>query len=388
MSATASQGSGAGTTTPTTSELCLNLVEEFAKGNISKAEAIQEIIGAFRESSAHENVTSSQVQSAIAAFVSMLDQAQSSREDAARRGGAGVPRRTEADPEEDAPGATEPECSRVSGSPEPQATSGRRGTDESLFAWAHDEDSQIHQLTPSQELTRKLVRNQTADIKLTKHNLFSARGLPEFPDSEWVKVIQGKAVDFDVVFSGIHSTVSDNRATESFGDFEFRFGHTKPSKVVKNHGDWLIAFSSFQRAMRFIFPHREAELIRYSEYISSYFASIDAAAHFRVLDLDKAIRKWSGSVNSVSLDELEKFKFLEIRHLFSQVAADNSSGSGQRASGSAQKSSNSTWRSKDPCRLHNQGKCSRQASECKYRHVCSGCGKDGHTERDCPAKKI
>ena len=79
-----------------------------------------------------------------------------------------------------------------------------------MFAWARDEDSEINVLTPSQEFTCKLIQNQTIDIKVTKHNLFSARGLPEFSDSEWVKVLQGKAVDLDFIISAIHLTVTNN----------------------------------------------------------------------------------------------------------------------------------------------------------------------------------
>ena len=79
-----------------------------------------------------------------------------------------------------------------------------------MFTWARDEDSEINVLTPSQEITCKLIQNQTIDIKVMKHNLFSVRGLPEFLDSEWVKVLQGKAVDLDVIISAIHSTVTDN----------------------------------------------------------------------------------------------------------------------------------------------------------------------------------
>ena len=45
------------------------------------------------------------------------------------------------------------------------------------FACGKDKDTEACQLMPSQELTRKLVKNQTADIKVTKYNLFSARGL-------------------------------------------------------------------------------------------------------------------------------------------------------------------------------------------------------------------
>ena len=79
-----------------------------------------------------------------------------------------------------------------------------------MFTWVRDEDSEINMLTPSQELTCKLIQNQMIDIKVTKHNLFSVRGLPEFPDSEWVKVLQGKAVDLDIIISAIHLTVTDN----------------------------------------------------------------------------------------------------------------------------------------------------------------------------------
>ena len=79
MSATVSQEPGDPTSgPPSTSELCFSLVKGFAKGSISKTEAIQEIIEAFRESSAHEDATPVQVQAAISTFISMLDQAQSS----------------------------------------------------------------------------------------------------------------------------------------------------------------------------------------------------------------------------------------------------------------------------------------------------------------------
>lgn len=78
MSVTATQGSGGTAATPTTSELCISLFEEFAKGNIAKTEAMHQILEAFRESSAHENASSAQVQSVITAYISMLEQAKSS----------------------------------------------------------------------------------------------------------------------------------------------------------------------------------------------------------------------------------------------------------------------------------------------------------------------
>ena len=87
---------------------------------------------------------------------------------------------------------------------------GRRGADKTMFAWARDKDSEINVLTPSQELTHKLIRNQMINIKVMKYNLFSVRGLPEFLDSKWVKVLQEKVVDLDVIISVIHLTITDN----------------------------------------------------------------------------------------------------------------------------------------------------------------------------------
>ena len=165
-------------------------------------------------------------------------------------------------------------------------------------------------LSPSQKPTRKLIRNQTNNIKVTKHNLFSARG---FPDYEWTKVIQ---VDFNVILSCIHTTATDNWVIKTV---EFHFGHAKPTKLVKHHGDWLIAFSDFQWVVQFVYPHWEA---CYGEYISVYFAFVDPGVHSRIINLNKLIHKWSGAVNSILLNKFKKFQFLEIWHLYRKTAAD------------------------------------------------------------------
>ena len=191
------------------------------------------------------------IQTAISTYIGMLDQAKSAWEVAALQGrGArqvqsniteeewrGSPVSIGPQPE-DAGAAVEYGIDELLGTPNLEMSPGRRGANKTMFAWARDEDSEINVLTPSQELTCKLIWNQTIDIKVMKHNLFSVRGLPEFPDSEWVKVLQGKVVDLDVIMSAIHLNVTDNQATEMFGDFEFRFGHLKPTKTVRNHWDW------------------------------------------------------------------------------------------------------------------------------------------------------
>ena len=83
---TTNQGPTGAMQSPSTTELCINLVSEFAQGNITRNEATQESTEAFRELSAHDEVTPEQVQSAITSFVAVLDQAQSTQVNAARQG--------------------------------------------------------------------------------------------------------------------------------------------------------------------------------------------------------------------------------------------------------------------------------------------------------------
>jgi hypothetical protein len=133
--------------------------------------------------------------------------------------------------------------------------------------------------------------------------VLSSKCIPEFPDSKWNNVLVGKAVNLDIIFSGMYSTVTDNRAIKDIGDLELHFGAAKPAKAVKMHGNWVIAWRIAFKATRFIFPHHEPELEEYNDYITSYFMSIHPSAHWKVLNLDKAIWKQAESVNNVSLNE-------------------------------------------------------------------------------------
>ena len=47
-------------------------------------------------------------------------------------------------------------------------------------------------------------------------------------------------------------------------------------------------------------------------------------SQIHILNLDKVICCWSGSVNNVLFDQFEKFRFLEIWHVFSKAAGDQS----------------------------------------------------------------
>ena len=116
--------------------------------------------------------------------------------------------------------------------------------------------------------------------------VLSVKQVPEFLDSKWNNVLAGKKVNLDTVLSGMYSTVTDNQPIENIGDLKLHFGAKKPSKTVKSHGDWVIAW---RIAFKAVFPHCEAEMEVYNNYIMSYFVSVNTGSHWKVLNLDKAI---------------------------------------------------------------------------------------------------
>jgi hypothetical protein len=242
----------------------------------------------------------------IGTYISMLDQHDASQQVPAHRGTRFGGATEDPDHEEDVDGTAGSRRPRAD-SPIGQGSSKKRAPDKSLFAWLGDKFAEETFLTPSQELTRKMVQNHTLDIKLAKLKVLGAKRVPEFPDMEWNNVLAGKAINLNVVFTGMYSTATDNRTTENLSKLELHFGAAKPAKSVKTHRDWVIVWTIVLRATKFIFPHRERELKEYTEYILSYFASVQLSAHWKVFNLDKAIRKCVGSVNDVSLNEFSKF---------------------------------------------------------------------------------
>ena len=267
---------------PATPQLCMQTVQDYRRDKLSKVTAVRDIFAAFRESEAYANTSQDDLDSAIGTYVAMLDQHDASRQTSALRGSR-TRGATDGEDEEDLVGTVGDKRPRPD-SPVGQLSANKRVPDESLFAWLGDESAEETLLTPSQELTRKMVQNQTIDLKATKRRVLSAKRVPEFPDMEWNNILAGKAVNLDVIFSGMYSTASDNKTIENLGDLELHFGVTKPAKSVETHGDWVIAWRIALTATKFIFPHRARELKEYSNYISSYFASVQLAGHSKIFN--------------------------------------------------------------------------------------------------------
>jgi hypothetical protein len=151
-----------------------------------------------------------------------------------------------------------------------------------------------------------MVQNYTADLKHALWSLQSAGSHPPFPKSEWKNVLSGMAVNLDIVFSGLFSTLTNDKITTSIGDFDLSVSGSKPSKTIQSHGDWTIAWNTSSSVTVCAFPHWAHELQQYSEYIIQFFGAFPHS-HWKVINLDKAVRKFIGEVKNIELSEVSQF---------------------------------------------------------------------------------
>src|ERR1700678_2150999 len=259
---------------------CNALVEEYRKGKMSKP-TVYSKIRAKLASSLEEDTD--RIDAAFGSFIATVESHDSETAMAARRGTRAGER----------PGAQSPFMNVSEPPSDEEPITKKSKVDESAFAWAASETETGIKLSNNLVQTLKLLGVYTMDPKTTIRSLTNSPSCPEFPESEWKNIIGGKAVNLDAVLSGQLSTTNDELKVEKFGDLELSFGTVEPTKVVKNGGEWSIAWN---RATAFAFPHRLQELTGYREYIISLFAVTHANFHARVLSFDKAVRKRVGSV--------------------------------------------------------------------------------------------
>jgi hypothetical protein len=253
--------------------------------------------------------------------------------------------------------------------------------DESVYAWVASRGEKRTTLSDNLSKTLKLIDAYTMDPKATKRSLVNELDCPEFPNSEWKNIITGRAVSLDAVLSGQLSTSNDDLKVQKLGDLEISFGAVEPTKVVKNGGDWSIAWNRTVRAIGFAFPHRMQELTSYGEYIINLFSVTHPSVHKRVISFDKAVRRRIGSVRNLELSDFEKFADLKIVHMdsigisvISGASKDDGNKKGKRGK---------NWKKEEPCNNWNEGKCSQAEEDCRRQHVCNKCGKTGHRGKEC-----
>ena len=347
---------------------CLKAVENYRGSHISKWDAISQITTAIRSSTA--STDDEQRASAGGTYLAMLDEHDNLLARASNRGQQGGDQY-----EDSACGETKSKRPRSqSGSPE----SKRRKIDETLYAWKVREEINPLALSANLEQTRTMVRNYTADLKHALWSLQSAESLPAFPKSEWNHVLSGTAVNLDAVFSGLFSSLTEDKVSTSIGDFDLSVSGSKPSKTVQSHGDWTIAWNATSTAILCAFPHRAYELQCYSEYVLQFFGAFPVS-HSKVINLDKAIRRYTGEVKNIELSDFGRFRHLEARYLQDDGAGNCSSSSKEKEAAKPDR------RSTEACHQWNSGICNRRASECRYRHLCSNC-RGKHPRSECSKK--
>lgn len=241
-------------------------------------------------------------------------------------------------------------------------------------------------LRPELQRSRELLRAYAVDPKLAKSDLLNSIGAPEFPDNEWANVLAGRSVDLDHVISGRYNVSAGQRRVEKLGDFELAYGSGTPTKRVESMGDWVLAWNQTVAAVSYAFPHRRRELTEYGSYIVGLFGALAVSFHHRLIDHEKAVRKRVASRQNLLLTDYKDFDDLRLQFIDSCGAAvGRHSGSEERSNrAGGQGSAPRRKKEAEACRRWNSGICTTPASQCRYRHICTGCSSVAHPRSECP----
>ena len=244
---------------------CNSLVKAYRKGEISKAAVYIEIQGKLARAL---NDNRGRSDAAFGLFIATIESHDSEVGAAVSKGRVINPLQRPSSPviliSDDLQSDGEPDTKRIK-------------VDESAYAWVTNRQFKHTSLWDSLRKTLRLIKTYTIDPKVTKRSLVNEPDCPEFLDSEWKNIIAGRAVNLNAVLSRQLSTTHDDPKIKKFRDLEIMFGVVEPTKVVKNGGDWSIAWNRTVRATLFAFPHRIQELSSYGEYIINLFSTLTPA---------------------------------------------------------------------------------------------------------------
>ncbi|KAL1698141.1 hypothetical protein EV121DRAFT_297514 [Schizophyllum commune] len=173
---------------------------------------------------------------------------------------------------------------------------------------------------PARESVRKtsaILENISREPCVARASLLNNEGRPQYPESEWDNMLNGRAVNLDIVVSSEHSIEIDVKTSEKVGDFELVFtpssSSATPSKVVKSHSDYIIAWDRTVAAYEFIFEHRHDKLRDYTRHIFQLFKSFPKELHRRVINYDKAVRLRVAARRDLLLTDFSEFSDLHLQ---------------------------------------------------------------------------
>ena len=278
---------------------CNAIVEAYHKGEISKPAAYVEIqfklVQALRDDRARTDAV-------FRSFIAMIESHDTEVGAAVKNGRAIVPSQRSPSPLiSDSDGNQSDE----------ELVSKRTKVDESAYAWVSSRKNKRTVLRDTLAKTLQLIEVYTINPKATKRSLSmnwtaqsfqTQNGKTSFPVEQ--SILMQSSVD-----------THDDPKVEKVGDLEITFGAVELMKLVKNGGDWMIAWNRTVRATVFAFPHRLHELSIYGEYIVNLFSVTHSSVHNRVIAFDKAVWKRVGSVRNLELSDFEKYADLKIAHM-------------------------------------------------------------------------
>ncbi|KAG2114600.1 uncharacterized protein F5147DRAFT_570026 [Suillus discolor] len=343
---------------------CIAVVNNYRRSHVTKLEAIIMLVETI---SGELFATPGRVSTVTGPYLAMLDEVESElarATDSSTRG-----RTTHSD--EPAPVDEEaplPEDRSRAGSVEPGEPARKRSKLDYSSIDAAVKCRKFQPLSPSLEQTNEILKNWSQDPKEVQRYLMYHKFGPEFHKSGWTEIIAGECINLDVVHTIITSSHTVDKQTEVLGGMEIKYGVLEAaSKKIATDSDWYAAWNKSADAVKFAFPHREAELNGYFAFISKYFSQANPSAHGRVIRFNKAVRNRVGSSCRLELTNFREFEDL----IFSHFNADGRQRNDPMDTKSSSGSSPSTSNKHDPCQKWNTGECSRSAASCRYAHVCS-----------------
>ncbi|KAH7915244.1 hypothetical protein BJ138DRAFT_1193759, partial [Hygrophoropsis aurantiaca] len=340
---------------------CIDVIDKFKRGSINFSDSVTSITRIVVKSNLPDEDHEAE---AISKFIKLLEKYQSELQPVHGAGHRESPHPAS----DDAPGSR-------NGDPDNQSRDHDRGESKDSDSSGSDSSNfTFHSLSKSLKRANYFLENWSADPKGVLSLLTNTPCCPEIPRSELKKIITGRPINLDALFSGFYSTQTDDKVKQTFGDFELSFGHTKVSKTIKTSAEWTTAWGLAQEAYTFVFPHRATEFARYGTFINQKFSQYLPHRHYQVIEFDKSIRKRIGSSR--------RFEFTDFRHFDDLVASHfhpggshhqpdpNEGTSSKKQKPLAERISSSR---KDFCRKYNLGTCTRSAEVCKYGHFCAIC---------------
>jgi hypothetical protein len=164
-----------------------------------------------------------------------------------------------------------------------------RGMKHQMDQWTKGSALRANLLPATLQKTRDLLEIYVQDLRYTKQSLLNNPSCSQFPETEWLNILSGRAVNLDTVLTSIYALEHDARHSQHFGDLKVHVGPAKPAGVVDSFFKWTIAWERTKIATIFAFPHWADELRTYMEHISELFTGWPESEHYKIINYDKGV---------------------------------------------------------------------------------------------------